>query len=359
MRADDQMQSVGAGDGDNFSGEASQSALDRGLLAAVEMAGEGKAQDEAACARIEEFLKAGARPSARRDNARRDALILAVGKGLEKTCKALIAGGADTSIEDCGQFTAMAWAARAGNDELIWALAPLSDMGHKMGGAGGGIWEAIAGRCAWERTAVRWTPENPEPEELGRAMMWAVSGSCDKIASAAVARLAELGSPTSRSWLGGVGKDSRELVTVAIRAGNDGAVEALIAAGADLSARDADGRGAFAWAALMGRERALRLLAPMSDVNEKDKQGDTALTLSLLISSARPRGYVGALEFLVSVSELESSTSGGKSILTLARSIGDKEAAGLIEREMAKREALAIDGVAGAPKPAPKARKLL
>lgn len=190
-------------------------------------------------------------------------------------------------------------------------------------------------------------------------MMWAVSGSCDKIASAAVARLAALGSPTSCGWLAGGGKDSRELLPVAIRAGNDGAVEALIAAGADLSARDADGRGAFAWAALMGRERVLRLLAPMSDVNEKDKQGASPLTLSLLRSSTRPRAYGGALEFLVSVSELDPSTSGGKSILTLARSMGDEEAAGLIEREMAKREALAIDGVAGAPKPAPKARKLL
>lgn len=346
------MREIDVEGGQAHSERAGQSELDRRLLAEVETAGEE--EDGQAAERVKKLLRAGARPSARRDNAGRDALILAAMKGFVKTCEALIAEGADASVLDSGGFTALAWAAQAGSDELVWALAPSSDMGQKIGQAKWQIWEAIAGRCSWEKTTSRWIPQNPEPQEINRAMMWAVSGCSDKIAAAAATRLAALWPTSSR-----IGGDHCELLSAAIRAGNEAAVEALIVAGADSSAKDAEGRSAFAWAAMMGRERTLRLLAPTSDVNEKDSRGSTPLALSLRLDGARPRADVGALAFLVSISELDAGPDGGLSVLALARRMRDEEAVGLIEREVAQRDAVAIEGAAGAPSIRQKERKTL
>lgn len=75
----------------------------------------------------------------------------------------------------------------------------------------------------------------------------------------------------------------------------------LLAAGADPHARCHEGDSAFSWAAIRAMERCLKVLAPMSDVNQRSKTGETPLMQSLRYS---PTVNSGALEFLLLVSDL-------------------------------------------------------
>jgi ankyrin repeat protein len=68
----------------------------------------------------------------------------------------------------------------------------------------------------------------------------------------------------------------------AARTGNAEAVKALLAAGADVNAKDADGNTALMAAAKKGRtppETVKALLAAGADINAKNNKGETALMI--------------------------------------------------------------------------------
>jgi ankyrin repeat protein len=83
----------------------------------------------------------------------------------------------------------------------------------------------------------------------------------------------------------------QELVAAA-RAGNLGAVESLLASGADVNARDGEGSTALMFAAVRGDAKIVQaLLAAGADPNLKDANGETAL----LLGAARSVDIVQAL----------------------------------------------------------------
>ena len=106
-------------------------------------------------------------------------------------------------------------------------------------------------------------------------------------------------------------------------------VEALLAAGADLAARESDGWSALLWAASNGRADALRvLLEAGADAEDANESGETALTL------ATRRGALGAVRVLLEAGADPARADGeGDTPLTIANDwLGTQLESALLEQ---------------------------
>lgn len=209
------------------------------------------------------------------------------------------------------------------------------------------------------------TPER-EPEEmaiLGRRLLAAckrLSSHRDEDVDQAIGLALGLigqGAPTTATDHKG-----RNCLFLALEAGNMAMIEELLLAGTDLSATDHFGNSAFSRAAFLASEKALRLLAPASDVNHVNDNGDTPLALAMnnvmAMNSDAPDPW-GALKFLLEVSDLSILIEADAdqavpkmSVLAYARDILDEEPLALVERAVgaaeAKKQAEEIALVVGA-----------
>lgn len=195
-------------------------------------------------------------------------------------------------------------------------------------------------------------PEIPyeSPERLGRRLLSACKRLCDfpahqvEEACDLATGLLRQGAPTSEKDHKG-----RDPLHLAVDAEHMSMIEALIHAGADLTSINHYGNSAFARAAFLCSESALRLLAPGSDVNHISDNGKTPLMMALnnvISMHAGAQNDWAALRFLLEISDLsigfEGSEDPGKPMVSLidyAREAIDGEPLAIVERAVGAAEA--------------------
>lgn len=111
-----------------------------------------------------------------------------------------------------------------------------------------------------------------------------------------------------------------DMLMLAASAGNHGAIDEILAFGADPHALSPQGETAFCLAAASGSARCLAKLAPVSDAGRANGVGDNALGLA--VEAGAP---VGIVDFLLKLPALRQEGGGGAAALRklMRRSKGD------------------------------------
>lgn len=118
----------------------------------------------------------------------------------------------------------------------------------------------------------------------------------------------------------------RDALMAAIARGAGDQAKTIWLAGADSQTTDDKGRTAFWWASKKCMEEMARLLAPSSDVNQRDSSGATPLIICL-VNSDGEEGDLRCLDFLLEISDFDLSAQRAPSDSPNAQCMGSMEIA--------------------------------
>ncbi len=280
-----------------------------------------------------------------------DSVEIAAGAGNVDCVKALIDAGAKANTKDDGNYTALMWAANRGQSDCVKALIDAgADVNAKMKYGLTVLEMAVCGttRCDWNYagsseseiipagagnvdciTALIVAHVNVNEKDNGGCtalMIAATAGKADCV-KALVAAGADVNANDNygdtaieyavygeRGWGYRFGKST---MTFSASGGIMDSIKALIAAGADVNAKDKQGVTALMSAAFIGDPDIVKaLIAARADINAQDIQGETPL-----MKAATLYGNVDCVKAIIAAgADLNAKDNTGKTALARAMS---------------------------------------